>query len=848
MTDSNRTIFEIPMAEEFFTVGGLTAQTGQPADRFPYVIIKELIDNGLDAAEYAGVAPEIDVHVTHGRGLTTIRISDNGGGIDPETVTRMLNFKTRTSDKSAYRTPTRGQQGNAVKTIFGMPHALGLDEPVIIESKGVRHSLRCWLDPAGVVRVEHDQTPIEMAENSVLVSIPYSTVDGLHWVRSYALFNPHVTFSVKIDEIENGSEQAESIETVFDETYRNTNSEFQKFGPGDLASAHWYREQDFRRLVYLHISAGGSDMLLRDFVRQFRGLAGTAKAKSVCSRFDQKRLSQFDDADDDIKRLLESLKSESQTPKPAILGVIGADHFHDRLDELYSVEKFQYRKRAIEIDGVPYIVELAIAKTKSRGFIHAGVNFAKSFGDPIPEIFDCGQFQSYGLRGLKNNLNNDDQLAIAFHLVSPSLSFQDRGKTRLFLGNNLRSEVGSMIWDCSKDFYNEKKRHDRNEKSAIRAEENRAERNKESQGSLKEIVFNVLPEAIQTATGGIYRRNLYYAVRKLIQAHTEKKLGGEYFSQNLLTKYQKEFGKIDLLYYDPRGMLYEPHTGVEVRLGTREVADYQFPSWRYDKILYIEKRGFWPFLKATGLAEQFDMAVVCGEGYANEAIRILFAAAQRDKAYRLFVLHDADPAGYNICRTLAEETERMPDHRIDIIDMGLHLEDAVGMGLQSETFTRSISLPKKLVLNDFEKEWFEGEKIGKKIWKCKRIELNAMASDEFLAFIHSKMAQHGATAKVIPDDQSLTGLANELTRKMMNEKVRNELDSLLDVSGTADDLHQHFVWSTNYRLGIETAFASDRLQSWDAALRGGYYEHLNSFRAGIRATVKLAVIRQLERL
>jgi len=134
MTDFNRTIFEIPMAEEFFTVGGLTAQTGQPADRFPYVIIKELIDNGLDAAEYAGVAPEIDVHVTHGRGLTTIRISDNGGGIDPETVTRMLNFKTRTSDKSAYRTPTRGQQGNAVKTIFGMPHALGLDEPVIIES------------------------------------------------------------------------------------------------------------------------------------------------------------------------------------------------------------------------------------------------------------------------------------------------------------------------------------------------------------------------------------------------------------------------------------------------------------------------------------------------------------------------------------------------------------------------------------------------------------------------------------------------------------------------------------------------------------------------------------------
>jgi hypothetical protein len=33
---------------------------------------------------------------------------DNANGIQPETIKRILNFETRTSDKTAYRSPTRG--------------------------------------------------------------------------------------------------------------------------------------------------------------------------------------------------------------------------------------------------------------------------------------------------------------------------------------------------------------------------------------------------------------------------------------------------------------------------------------------------------------------------------------------------------------------------------------------------------------------------------------------------------------------------------------------------------------------------------------------------------------------
>lgn len=65
---------------------------------------------------------------------------------------------------------------------------------------------------------------------------------------------------------------------------------------------------------------------------------------------------------------------------------------------------------------------------------------------------------------------------------------------------------------------------------------------------------------------------------------------------------------------------------------------------------------------------RYDLMVAAAEGYSNEAARKLLARAQTEHGYQILVWHDADPYGYNIARTLAEPTERMPDHRLDVID------------------------------------------------------------------------------------------------------------------------------------------------------------------------------------
>jgi hypothetical protein len=217
--------------------------------------------------------------------------------------------------------------------------------------------------------------------------------------------------------------------------------------------------------------------------------------------------------------------------------------------------------------------------------------------------------------------------------------------------------------------------------------------------NLTEIVPLLMPEAVRHATGDrlpVSAHTLFYCMRPLVQAYcsehgvTARTLDSHYFEQDLLTAYQRERGLIRLsdgrsaIYYEARGTLYEPHTGKVIQLGTREVEGYVFPSWLYDKILFVEKQGLWPVFREARLAERYDMAIVAGEGYATEACRVLFRNAEKAHDYQLFVLHDADPYGYNIARTLREKTRRMPVHKINVIDLGLGVDRS-----GAEVFRRS---------------------------------------------------------------------------------------------------------------------------------------------------------------
>jgi DNA topoisomerase VI subunit B len=139
----NRTTLRTSRLLDFASEKELVAQTGHQTNVWPIVILKELVDNAIDAAEEAEIAPKIKVTVDR----SGITVEDNGPGIPPDVVEDILDFSVRVSSREAYVSPTRGAQGNALKTIVAMPFVLqGEHGRVEIEARGLHHTINFSVD------------------------------------------------------------------------------------------------------------------------------------------------------------------------------------------------------------------------------------------------------------------------------------------------------------------------------------------------------------------------------------------------------------------------------------------------------------------------------------------------------------------------------------------------------------------------------------------------------------------------------------------------------------------------------------------------------------------------------
>jgi DNA topoisomerase VI subunit B len=110
----DRSEFTTSRLAEFASREELTRLIGHGSEDWPIAALKELIDNALDDCERAGVAPVIDIVVDE----ESLSVCDNGSGLAPESVERIVDYSHRTSSNAAYVSPSRGQQGNAIQTIW----------------------------------------------------------------------------------------------------------------------------------------------------------------------------------------------------------------------------------------------------------------------------------------------------------------------------------------------------------------------------------------------------------------------------------------------------------------------------------------------------------------------------------------------------------------------------------------------------------------------------------------------------------------------------------------------------------------------------------------------------------
>jgi hypothetical protein len=324
--------------------------------------------------------------------------------------------------------------------------------------------------------------------------------------------------------------------------------------------------------------------------------------------------------------------------------------------------------------------------------------------------------------------------------------------------------------------------------------------------NFKSAAYEVMPQAYMAASANgtlpASARQVMYQARPFIQ----EKMGGrqlndQYFCQQLLPGYIEEHGLDWDITFDDRGHFSEPHTDTVIGLGTISVRDYladigslamQEPTFSPGKIathgpdgcfgavLFIEKEGFLPLFAAVHLAERYDLAVMSTKGMSSTSARTLIDKLCRQQL-PLLVLHDFDKAGFSIVGTLKRDTTRYTfRHNTTVIDLGLRLADVRTLRLERSAeaaFDRGSDSAKRenLKLNgaiNAEIDFLLNQ----------RVELNALTSDQLVAFIERKLALHGIK-KVVPGNDTLAAAYRLFARgKEAEEIVTRELEKLTNAA------------------------------------------------------------------
>jgi DNA topoisomerase VI subunit B len=359
------------------------------------------------------------------------------------------------SSREAYVSPTRGAQGNALKTILAMGFVLdrkiGSDANAagvtIIEARGVKHQIE--------FRVDHINNQPKIIHTTAASPLTVGTKLTIKWppkddlldyaedrfkqlIEAYVWFNPHLTLR--------GFWFGQEFINV-----RATNPIWKKWRPCNPTSPHWYDESRLQRYLAAHVARDrdiGQHRTVREFITEFRGLSGTAIQRKILAEVgcSHQSLAQFFGVDQvnrkGIAKLLAAMRRYSKPVAPKHLGVIGVEHQRERfLAAGGNIDTFKYQcRKGTTSEGIPYIVEFAFGLHQSglsrdgvgvsRKFV-TGANWSAGINNPFRRFGSTGE-------GLENTLANvranaGQPVICALHLASAYIQYADRGKSSIIL-------------------------------------------------------------------------------------------------------------------------------------------------------------------------------------------------------------------------------------------------------------------------------------------------------------------------------------------------------------------------------------------------------------------------------
>jgi hypothetical protein len=805
-----RTFHEDSRVWSLFQPAELVKLCGVAQGRWPVYVLKELLDNALAALEEQGTKNPM-VWVTIGR--DHLEIGENGSGMPDSVLNKVLDFERFGGSSRHAKLPTRGAQGNALGTVFGIVSAWAPGRPVEVSRPcGPRVSATIELDQ---VRQEVSAQIAEIGpagRSAIRVPMPElpwkprgSDRDELFTVaQTMARLNPHVTFIVH---------SAEGSSTTFPSL-----PGAKPVLPDNPAcgAASWFTRDDFHARLAADVRARPQTSVvewLSEFHCASRKLLQSASRSSIGEDTDGADEDEFAKYADSLRRIALASTDRKQADDPKRLQPVGEEALGAYLiEELGADEEatLEYRiERGTFGQGdttVPFIVEVALVQMPEGEYDAPEPMFAVNrtvlYGSPQFKTLlvrekvrgewrttsgDIGALvQGYGVGSGKY------ACALAVHVTCPSPGYTSYGKSSFdttWLFKPLSDAMERVTLQVRKQRYGEARR---------------SKVGREADSTIRDTLFGLIPQVWEADTEGgtlpVMLRQLYYGVRKVWHLHHHKDLQYQTYCVYLDEYEQRIAGRV-LCWRDPRGTLVEPHSARTLRLGTEELEKYEPKKWEGHTIIFVEKEQFAFLFKKLGLTKRYDAIVIGSKGFAVEACREVLQKYKKllGGMVKIVAVHDSDPAGYQIGRDLATNLPRFGENvDIQVYDIGLRMNEALSMGLQDEPFDLSrpvwsmINNMRRMTMRDpdgairpllddaahdmFLPKAYRGAEYptwaGKP--KGRRVEINAMSPRELAGWLEGHLDRIGAK-KVRPPDE----VVDAELKKHRENFVRNQVGGAL---------------------------------------------------------------------
>jgi hypothetical protein len=753
------------------TLDGLCRKAGAPQHKLASVVIKELVDNALDVAG--------DCELTFADGVATIR--DGGPGIDgdDELIAGLFSLSRPLTSSKYLRLPTRGALGNGLRCVAS---AVGLTKGELRVTTGGR----------------------------TLAIIPDLLSGRSTAERIGDSPDPGTRVEVRLgDPLRIGEADLDLANLGIAATRAQRDCYAGKSSP------HWYGPDDLYELL---LSIPPDDpATVREFLTRFDGCS----AKKIADGFSARPARSLNR--DEARQLLERARAAAREVAPKRLGSLGESAFPAAYAKAAGFASLGAGQGDIRL---PAVVE-AWAEPQAWYPLPEAIFLVNGSGCiDNPRAWYQRRERITAIHGLGLDLRvKTGRAMIILHvnITTPYMPVTSEGKQpelgafKDLLGmaigkaaGRAKKLPGAVAWP------------------GPRAAASRPVAPAAPRLSIRDVVFAHMEEQIQEVSPGrryrFHWRQVFYRMRPIVRRaldrddEEEKELKWKYFD-GLVTEYEKDHGEEPMAYRDPRGTFYVPHGGRDgsFPLGTIEVEEFRRPAWRFDKVLFIEKEGFFEALKAEGWPERHDCALMTSKGQPTRAARdIIDLIGETDEPVTVFCLHDCDAAGTLIYQSLQEETRARPRRNVEIVNLGLDPPEAMALAERGEVEIEDHSHPMEPA------RYIKKHRRWAEWLQAHRVELNAFTTPQFIEWLDGKMAAHAG--KVIPPPEVMTRRLEQHLDEMLRERIVARVLERADVDGLVDRAKERragAIASASARIvdTVSAALGRQRRRAWTDPVR-----------------------------